>query len=63
MLEILAELGAKREVFALATNYVDRYLASTDALPLGKLQLLGCTAMSLANKVEGLSFTLDSLTK
>jgi hypothetical protein len=63
MLEILSELGAKREVFALAANYVDRYLASTDALPLGKLQLLACAAMSLANKVEGMSFTLECLTK
>jgi hypothetical protein len=51
MIEILSELRSRREIFALAANYVDRYLAMTNNLPLDKLQLLACSAMSLANKI------------
>lgn len=61
MIEALAQRCSKRQVFSLAVNYMDRYLAKTDNLPLKKLQLLACGALSLANKMEGLTFDINSL--
>lgn len=53
-------MGSGREVFALAANYVDRYLAASDELHQDKLQTLACAAMSIANKMEGLTFSIRS---
>lgn len=54
-------MGSKRQTFGLAVNYIDRYLASTSNIPHEKLQTLACAAMSVANKIEGMSFAVNSL--
>jgi hypothetical protein len=53
-------MGSRREVFGLAVNYIDRYLSSTFNLEQEKLQILACAAMSIANKIEGLTFSIGS---
>lgn len=61
MMEICQGFGCKRETFALAVNYLDRYLTLADPIPLSELQLIACGALSLSNKVEGPVFTIRAL--
>ena len=43
MIEVLAEIGGKRETLANAVNIFDRYLSVTQNIPLDHIQ---CTAVA-----------------
>ena len=53
--------GCPRESFALAVNYLDRYLTLTQDIPLQRLQIIAAGALSLSNKSEGQKFTISDL--
>jgi hypothetical protein len=61
MMEVMAGFGNKRETCAIAINYLDRYLALSNPIPLQKLQLLAGAAMELANKVEDRVFSVGDM--
>lgn len=61
MLEMCTGFGCPRESFALAVNYLDRYLTLTQDIPLQRLQIIAAGALSLSNKSEGQKFTISDL--
>ena len=51
MMEVMVGFGSKRDTFYIATNLLDRYLATTKNIPLQKLQLVAGVCMLIANKL------------
>jgi len=51
MLEVTEEQQCQAEVFHLAINYLDRYLATRD-MPKSQFQLIACVCMFLASKFK-----------
>lgn len=52
MMEVCETEKQHRETFHLAVDYVDRYLESSDHVPLDQFQLIGTTALFIASKYE-----------
>ena len=53
--------GNKRDTFATAANFLDRYLATTAHITLQKLQLIAGVCMLIANKLEDRIFDVDDI--
>lgn len=52
MVEVSAEFGLQQETLHLATSLLDRFLASSRAVPRGQLQLVGVCCLLVAAKHE-----------
>ncbi len=57
MVEVLSEIGGKRETLANAVNILDRYLSLTSNIPLDHIQCTAVGALLIAAKLEDKSLT------
>lgn len=51
MIEMLSEIGGKRETLANAVNIFDRYLCSTQNIPLRHMQCIAASSLLIAAKL------------
>ena len=52
MVEVCQEFALKRQTWHMATNYTDRYLATSPSVEKEELQLIGVTALFISAKLE-----------
>lgn len=57
MIEVMAEIGGKRETLANAVNIFDRYLSLTINIPLDHVQCSAVASLLIAGKLEDKSLS------